>query len=251
MNTMKQRIAVITGGASGLGLAAALKLSSQGVAVSIWDQSAASLQSARAAFGKGAVLQTLEVDVADPASIVAAAERTRKELGDPSILIAAAAVSGPAAAFTEWTLEDFRRVLDVNLIGIHLTCQALIPAMVRAGWGRVALVASVAGKEGNVQQSGYVASKAGVIGYVKCLGKELASTGVLVNAIAPTVFDTPMLRQVTEAGPEMIASMKAKVPMGRLGQPEEFGEMAAWVCSDSCSFTTGTTFDLSGGRTTY
>lgn len=251
MNASKKRIAVVTGGASGLGLAAVRMLLARDIDVAIWDRSEAALKAAKDALAGSGVVLTCNVDVADAASITAAAERTRAALGDADMLVAAAAVPGPVAPFTEWSFEDFRRVLDVNLIGVHLTCQALVPAMVQAGWGRVVLVSSVAGKEGNVLQSGYVASKAGVIGYVKCLGKELATTGVLVNGIAPTVFDTPMLRQTSDAGPEMIAAMKAKVPMGRLGQPDEFGEMAAWLCSDACSFTTGTTFDLSGGRTTY
>lgn len=252
MNTSKQRIAVITGGASGLGLAAARQLAGQGVKVAIWDRSARSLEAASAHFDKrGASFLACEVDVSDEKSIDAATRRTQKALGDANVLICAAAVPGPVRPFAEWTADDFRQVLEVNVIGVHLTCRALIPAMVRAGWGRVCLVSSVAGKEGNVQQSGYVASKAGVIGYVKSLGKELATTGVLVNGIAPTVFDTPMLRDTANAGPEVMAAMKAKVPMGRLGQPEEFGEMAAWLSSEACSFTTGTTFDLSGGRTTY
>lgn len=247
----KERIAVVTGGASGLGLAAVRKLLERGISVAIWDRSEAALEAAANDLPRDGRVLNCRVDVADPASITAAAERTRAQLGDADMLVAAAAVPGPVLPFAEWSVEDFRRVIDVNLIGVHLTCQALVPAMMRAGWGRVVLVSSVAGKEGNVLQSGYVASKSGVIGYVKCLGKELATSGVLVNGIAPTVFDTPMLRQTSDAGPEMIAAMKSKVPMGRLGQPDEFGEMAAWLCSDACSFTTGMTFDLSGGRSTY
>jgi len=252
MNPSKRkRTAVVTGGASGLGLAAVRKLLERGASVAIWDCSEAALEAAKSTFACDGAVLTCVVDVADPASITAAAERTRAQLGDADMLVAAAAVPGPVLPFAEWSIEDFRRVIDVNLIGVHLTCQALVPAMMRTGWGRVVLVSSVAGKEGNVLQSGYVASKSGVIGYVKCLGKELATSGVLVNGIAPTVFDTPMLRQISDAGPEMIAAMKSKVPMARLGQPDEFGEMAAWLCSDACSFTTGMTFDLSGGRSTY
>lgn len=251
MNTLSKQVAVITGGASGLGLAAARKLAARGVAVALWDRSAAALDQAISGFAPGSAVQACEVDVSSPEAVAAAAERTRAGLGTPSMLVAAAAMPGPVLPFAQWSVEDLRRVLDVNVVGVHLCCQALIPDMVTAGWGRVVLVSSVAGKEGNVLQSGYVASKAGVIGYVKCLGKELATTGVLVNGIAPTVFDTPMLQATRDAGPEMIAAMAAKVPMGRLGQPDEFGEMASWLCSDACSFTTGTTFDLSGGRTTY
>lgn len=247
----QRNIAVVTGGASGLGLAAVRKLRAQGASVAIWDRSAEALARARHQLGGGNDVLTCEVDVANPEAVTEAARRTRTELGQASMLIAAAGMPGPVVPFTQWSVEDWRRVMDVNLLGVHLCCQALIPAMVESGWGRVVLVASVAGKEGNALQSGYVASKAGLIGYVKCLGKELATTGVLVNGIAPTVFDTPMLQSTRDAGPEMIAAMAAKVPMGRLGRPEEFGEMAAWLCSPACSFTTGTTFDLSGGRTTY
>lgn len=246
-----QRIAVVTGGASGLGLAAAHKLMDSGVAVAIWDHNAATLGKVQESLTKPGKVLTCEVDVADPDSIARAAWRTQTELGHPDMLVASAGVAGPILPFMDWSLADWRRVIDVNLTGVHLTCQALIPAMVKSGWGRVVVVSSVAGKEGNALQSGYVASKAGVIGYVKCLGKELATTGVLVNAIAPTVFDTPLLQATSAIGPEMIAAMKAKVPMGRLGRPEEFAEMAVWLSSDACSFTTGMTFDLSGGRSTY
>jgi 2-dehydro-3-deoxy-L-rhamnonate dehydrogenase (NAD+) len=246
-----KRIAVVTGGASGLGLAAARKLVDSGVAVAIWDCNTSALEKAREAIAHAGDVLTCEVDVANPGAVEGAARRTQTELGHPDMLVAAAGVAGPVLPFTAWSLEDWRRVIDINLTGVHLTCQALVPAMVRAGWGRVVIVSSVAGKEGNALQSGYVASKAGLIGYVKCLGKELATTGVLVNNIAPTVFDTPLLRETSAVGPEMIAAMKAKVPMGRLGHPDEFAEMAVWLCSDACSFTTGMTFDLSGGRSTY
>ncbi|GGC65570.1 3-oxoacyl-ACP reductase [Chelatococcus reniformis] len=245
------QVAVVTGGASGLGLAAVRKLLERGFAVAIWDHSAAALERTTAALAAAGPVLACRVDVSDVNSVERASQRTRAELGDPAALVAAAAVPGPVVPFADYALDDWQRVLDINLTGVHLTCRALVPAMVQAGWGRVVIVSSVAGKEGNALQSAYVASKAGVIGYVKCLGKELATSGVLVNSIAPTVFDTPMLRQTSDADPSMIAAMQAKVPMGRLGQPDEFGEMAAWLCSGACSFTTGMTFDLSGGRSTY
>jgi 3-oxoacyl-[acyl-carrier protein] reductase len=251
MTRLEGRIAVVTGGASGLGLAAVRSLRARGASVAIWDLSENSLLAAKVEFGGDCEVTTCQVDVANQEAVEAAAAQTRKALGTPAMLVAAAGIPGPVAPFTEWSVEDFRRVIDVNLLSGHLLCRALVPDMVKAKWGRVVLVTSVAGKEGNINQSGYVAAKAGLIGYVKCLGKELAMSGVLVNAIAPTVFDTPMLQAAREAGPETMAAMAAKVPMGRLGQPDEFGEMAAWLCSPACSFTTGTTFDLSGGRTTY
>lgn len=249
--TPELQVAVVTGGASGLGLAAARKLAQRGAPVALWDHDATALEAAVKAFPKDARVIACQVDVSDPDAVDAAAARTRAELGPVSMLVAAAGIAGPVLPFDQWPLEQWRRVVDINLMGVHLCCRALIPQMVTAGWGRVVLVSSVAGKEGNALQSGYVASKAGVIAYVKCLGKELATSGVLVNGIAPTVFDTPLLNQTRNLGPEMIDAMKAKVPMGRLGRPDEFGEMAAWLCSSACSFTTGTTFDLSGGRTTY
>jgi len=250
---VKGKVAVVTGGASGLGLAAVRRLRARGASVAIWDLSAKSLVAARQEFASDRSVIACEVDVSNPDAVEAAAKETRQTLGTPAMLVAAAGMPGPVAPFTEWSVEDFRRVIDVNLLSGHLLCRALVPDMVKSGWGRVVLVASVAGKEGNINQSGYVAAKAGLIGYVKSLGKELATTGVLVNCIAPTVFDTPMLKAASEQGdgPATMAAMAAKVPMGRLGQPEEFGEMAAWLCSPACSFTTGTTFDLSGGRTTY
>ena len=251
LTRLEGRVAVVTGGASGLGLAAVRRLRERGARVAIWDLSAGALADARQAFADDKAVTTCEVDVSSPDAVDAAAAHTREALGTPAMLVAAAGMPGPVVPFTEWSVEDFRRVIDVNLLSGHLLCRALVPDMVKAKWGRVVLVASVAGKEGNIHQSGYVAAKAGLIGYVKCLGKELATSGVLVNCIAPTVFDTPMLAAARKAGPETMAAMTAKVPMGRMGQPDEFGEMAAWLCSPACSFTTGTTFDLSGGRTTY
>jgi 2-dehydro-3-deoxy-L-rhamnonate dehydrogenase (NAD+) len=168
--------------------------------------------------------------------------------GGVDILVNSAGVAGENAPSWQLPRGEFERVLNVNLVGTYYMCRAAIPGMVSSGWGRVVNIASIAGKEGNPNAAAYSASKAGVIGLTKSIAKEVAETGVLVNCVTPAVIDTPMLGQVSEAH---LKYMVSKIPMGRVGQPEEVAAMVAWLCSDECSFSTGAVFDISGGRATY
>lgn len=241
----KGRTAAITGGARGIGLACAAKIAGGGGRVALWDrdldrakQSAASIPSAIA----------VQVDVTSENSIAEALARTEKELAAPDILVASAGITGPNATVVDYSVDAWKQVLDINLNGVFLSNRAVVPGMVKRGWGRIVNIASVAGKEGNPNASAYSASKAGVIGFTKSLGKELATSGVLVNCVAPAVVKTELFSQMTE---QHIQFMLSKIPMNRFGQVEEVAEMVAWLASPLCTFATGAAFDLSGGRATY
>jgi 3-oxoacyl-[acyl-carrier protein] reductase len=241
----RNRTAIVTGGARGIGLACAEKIAAGGGRVALWDrdmqrarQSAASLQSATA----------VEVDVANVGSIAAALAATEAELAPPDILIASAGITGPNATVVSYPVEAWQQVIDINLTGVFLCNRAIAAGMVTRGYGRIVNIASVAGKEGNPNASAYSASKAGVIGLTKSLGKELATSGVLVNCVAPAVVKTELFSQMTE---QHIQYMLSKIPMNRFGEVGEVAEMVAWLASDLCTFATGATFDLSGGRATY
>lgn len=223
------RKAVVTGGMSGLGAATAVRLREDGVEVVTLD----------VAEGADHV-----VDVTDDAALAAIAA----EIGGADILVNSAGIVGPNKPLLETTAEEWRRTLDVNVLGTVATMRAFVPAMVERGWGRVVNIASMAGKDGNPNLSAYSASKAAVIGLTKSAGKELARTGVLVNAITPAVIATPM--NATTA-PEVLAHITGLIPMGRIGRPEEVAELIAWLCSDRASFSTGAVYDISGGRATY
>lgn len=239
------RTAVITGGASGAGKGIAARLVAEGAHVALWDLDHDALARAQVEVG---VRSTRVVDVTDAASVQAAADACTAELGRIDLLVCSAGITGPTAPVREYPLDGWKRVIDVNLNGVFYTCRAVVPVMVRSGFGRIVNVASVAGKEGNPNASAYSASKAGVIGFTKSLAKELATTGVLVNAVTPAVFATPLLQQMPQS---QIDFMKAKIPMGRLGEVPEVVAMICWLLSDECSFSTGAVFDISGGRTTY
>ena len=227
----KGRSAIVTGGASGIGAAIVHRLTNAGVEVHSFDIT-----------GSGG--DTIQVDVTDEEGC----RRAVSQAGPIDILINSAGVAGQNAP--SWKMPDgeFERVLAVNLVGTYYMCRAVIPGMVSRGWGRIVNIASIAGKEGNPNASAYSASKAGVIGLTKSLAKEIAGTGVLVNCVTPAVIETPMLGQVSE---EHLKYMLSKIPMGRLGQPEEVAALVCWLSSDECSFSTGAVFDISGGRATY
>jgi len=223
------RTAVITGGASGLGLACAERLARDAVEVITLD------------IAPGA---DIIADVSDPAAVTAAAER----IGAADILINSAGIVGPNKPLWETTAEEWAATFAVNVTGTFNACRAFVGGMREKGWGRIVNIASIAGKDGNPNLSAYSASKAAVIGLTKSLGKELATSGVLVNAVAPAVIATPMNDATS---PEVLAYITSLIPMHRVGRPAEVAELVAWLTSDKCSFSTGAVYDISGGRATY
>ena len=245
---LKGRTAVVTGGARGIGYAAAQRLLASGASVVLWDVDAAALDEAVASLKHSGRVHTAVVDVTDEASIAKAVAALTGTGGKIDILINNAGIAGGNGALWELEPAVWRRVVEVNLIGPYLVCRAVVPHMVAAGYGRIVNVASIAGKEGNPNASHYSASKAGLIGLTKSLGKELATTGVLVNAIAPAAARTGMFLQMTQ---EHIDYMRSKIPMDRLVEVEELSALIAWLASEECSFSTGAVFDISGGRATY
>lgn len=242
---LQGRRAVVTGGASGIGLAIARRLVASGATVALWDVSASALDSAPSALG-GATTQHV-VDVSDPEAVADVAARTLSH-GTVDILVNSAGITGPNALVEDYPIDAWQRILAINLTGIFLTCRALVPQMRAMNRGRIVNVASVAGKEGNPNAAAYSASKAGVIALTKSLGKELASTGVTVNCVTPGAVKTALFDQMSQAH---IDYMLSKIPMARFGTVDEVAAMVAWLCTDECSFSTGATFDLSGGRATY
>jgi 3-oxoacyl-[acyl-carrier protein] reductase len=241
----KGRTAVVTGGARGIGLACAAKIVEGGGRVALWDRDMGRAKQSAASLGEAIAV---EVDVTSEQSIAGALAKTEKDLAAPDILVASAGITGPNTSVIQYPVEAWKQVLDINLTGVFLSNRALAPGMVKRGWGRIVNITSVAGKEGNPNASAYSASKAGVIGLTKSLGKELATSGVLVNCVAPAVVKTELFSQMTE---QHVQFMLSKVPMNRFGEVEEVAEMVAWLASPLCSFATGATFDLSGGRATY
>lgn len=245
---LKGRVAVITGGAQGIGYAAAERLLRSGAGVVLWDINAEKLADAKKSLSAWGNVQTEIVDLTHDQQVKAATQDTVRCMGQIDILVNNAGITGGNAPTWELPPQVWRQVIEVNLIGPYLTCAAVVPHMLTRGWGRIVNIASVAGKEGNPNASHYSASKAGVIALTKSLGKELATKGVLVNAIAPAAARTPMFEQMTEAH---INYMLSKIPMGRFCEVDEIAAMVAWLASDDCSFTTASVFDITGGRSTY
>jgi len=239
------RTAVITGGAAGIGLAIAQRLVDSGGRVSLWDRDAAALEQARSALG-GA--DTRVVDVADAASVEAAAQASAIALERIDALVCSAGITGPNTTTWDYPVDAWRQVIDVNLNGVFLCNRSVVPLMLRQDYGRIVNIASVAGKAGNPNAPAYSASKAAVIGLTKSLGKELAKTGIRVNCITPAAVKTAIFDQMTQAH---IDFMLAKIPLARFGTVEEIAALVAWLCTEECSFSTGAVFDLSGGRATY
>lgn len=223
------RRAVVTGGQSGLGAAIVTRLRADGVEVISADLS------------PGA---DIVVNAANPGAVARAIE----QVGVVDILINSAGIIGPNKPLWQVSDEEWQHTFNVNVNGIFHFCRAVVPGMVDRGWGRIVNIASIAGKEGNPNLAAYSASKAAVIGLTKSLGKELATTGVIVNAIAPAVIATPMN---ADTAPEVLERLLSLIPMGRIGQPEEVAALVSWLASDECSFSTGSVYDISGGRATY
>jgi 3-oxoacyl-[acyl-carrier protein] reductase len=255
MNTidLKNRIAIVTGGARGIGFAIAKRMLASGATVVLWDADAAALDKAGAALGReadghaGRVHTTL-VDVTDDAALARAVAADLRERGKIDILVNNAGITGGNAPLWELPPDVWRRVVEVNLVAPYLVCRAVVPHMVRAGYGRIVNIASIAGKEGNPNASHYSASKAGLIALTKSLAKELAATGVLVNCVTPAAAKTEMFAQMKQ---EHIDYMLSKIPMSRFVEVEEIAALVAWLSSEDCSFSTGAVFDISGGRAVY
>ncbi|MCC6378881.1 MAG: SDR family oxidoreductase [Burkholderiales bacterium] len=239
------RVAVVTGGAGGLGLAIARRMARAGVSSALWDIDGAKATAAAATIPSA---RGYRVDVTDYDAVVAATRKVVDDFGRIDILINGAGINGPIAPLLDYPLDGWRRTMALNLDAVFHCCRAVVPEMLKQDWGRVVNLSSIGGKEGNPNASCYAASKAGVIGMTKAFGKELAKTGVRVNAVAPAAIETDMLAQLT---PEFRAGVIAKIPLGRLGRPEEVADLVNWLASEECSFSTGAVFDVSGGRATY
>ena len=238
--------AVITGGASGIGLAVAARLAAEGAAVVIWDMNRDSIAQARKTIGPDTVGAV--VDVSDFSTVDAAAIAAQERLGGIDVLVCSAGITGPNTPLADYPVEAWRKVMDVNVNGVFHCNRAVVPHMLKAGYGRIVNIASVAGKEGNPNASAYSASKAAVIGLTKSLGKELAQKNITVNAVTPAAVKTAIFDQMTQ---QHIDFMLSKIPIGRFGAIEEVASLVCWLASRECSFSTGAVFDLSGGRATY
>ena len=245
---LKGRVAVITGGARGIGYAVAERMLQSGASVVLWDVMNDRLSTSQAALSKLGKVETATVDITDEPQVLAAAAAAVKALGKIDILVNSAGITGPNQKTWEYSSKDFRQVQEVNLIGTFHCCKAVIAPMMQADYGRIINIASIAGKDGNPNAPAYSASKAAVIGLTKSLGKELAQTGIRVNALTPAAAKTEMFSQMTEAH---INFMLSKIPMNRFVSVEELAAMIVWMASEECSFTTGAVFDISGGRAVY
>ena len=249
---LKNRTAIITGGARGIGFAVAKRMLASGATVVLWDVDAAALDEAGAALRREGQdddgVHTAVVDVTDDAAIARAVTASMRQVGKIDILVNNAGVTGGNAPLWELAPEVWRRVVEVNLVAPYLTCRAVMPHMVRARYGRIVNIASIAGKEGNPNASHYSASKAGLIALTKSLAKELAATGVLVNCVTPAAAKTELFAQMKQ---EHIDYMLSKIPMNRFVEVDEIAALVAWLASEDCSFSTGAVFDISGGRAVY
>src|SRR5499427_8809846 len=241
---LRGRQAVVTGGASGLGYAIAERLSASGAKVVIWDRDEKAGRSAAATLAGHFVL----VDVSNLAAVTRAVPATLEGVAAIDILVNNAGITGPNVKLWDYPAEAWKEVIAINLDGVFNCCRAVVPHMRARNYGRIVNIASVAGKDGNPNASAYSASKAAVIALTKSLGKELADTSVRVNCVTPTAVRTPLFAQMTQAH---IDYMLSKIPLGRLGEPQEIAALVAWLASEECSFSTGAVFDLSGGRSTY
>jgi 3-oxoacyl-[acyl-carrier protein] reductase len=226
------RVAIVTGGAAGIGAAIVKRLEASGAQVRVWDVAA----------------KSDAVDVTDLAALERAAAKAIADLGRIDILVNNAGIAGPTAPVVDYPVTEWRRVIEIDLNGPFYCCRAVVPHMVKAKYGRIVNIASIAGKEGNPSAAAYAAAKGGLIAFTKALAKELAQTGVLVNCVTPAAAQTAILDQVS---PDFVKFMLSKIPMGRFVRVDEIAALACWLASADCSFSTGAVFDISGGRATY
>lgn len=243
------QVAVVTGGARGIGAAIAERLFEDGMSVAIWDvDEKEGEEFAETLTDEGQRVIVEAVDVSDRESVAQATENTLGQLERIDVLVNNAGIAGTSAPLWEQSVDDWQRVIDVDLTGVFLCCREVVPVMREQEWGRVVNIASIAGKEGNPLAAPYSTAKAGVICLTKSLAKEVSDDNILVNCVTPAVIETEILSQVSD---EHLEYMLEKIPMGRPGQPEEVAELVAWLASDRCTFSTGAAFDISGGRATY
>ena len=245
---LKGRKAIVTGGAQGIGRAIVERFLDSGASVTIWDMHRALGERACDELAGRGTVSMVEVDVADWERVSSAAARTMAEMGGVDILICNAGIAGANATVADMEPAEWRRVVDIDLNGVFYCCKAVVPHMIKAGYGRIVNTASIAGKEGNPNASHYSAAKAGVIALTKSLGKELATHDIAVNCITPAAAKTAIFDQISQAH---IDYMLSKIPRGRFVTVEEIAAMVCWLSSSENSFTTGGVFDLSGGRATY
>ena len=250
MNRFEEQVAIVTGGASGIGAGIAWRLASEGAAVNLFDTDEVGLlEQARSMKKAGHKVDAFVVDISSESQVKAGVNEVVNRNQQLDIMINCAAVVGPTATrIEEYTVDEFQRVVDINLTGAFIITKYAIEPMAKKDYGRILLITSIGGKEGNPGMAGYASSKSGVIGLVKGIGKEYAKTGITVNGIAPAVISTPMNQ---DTSPEMLEYMKAKIPMGRLGTIDEVASLACWIVSKEASFNTGFIFDISGGRATF
>jgi NAD(P)-dependent dehydrogenase (short-subunit alcohol dehydrogenase family) len=242
----ENRVAVVTGGAAGIGAAVAGRLAREGARVAVWDRDTAAIARFSEMLGKPVHGEAL--DIADPDAVQRAADATAAALGGIDILVASAGITGPNTTTWEYPIADWKRVMDVNVNGVFYSNRAVVPHMLKKGYGRIVNIASVAGKEGNPNAPAYSTSKAAVIGLTKSIGKELAKTDIRVNCVTPAAVRTAIFDQMTQ---EHIDFMLSKIPIGRFGTVDEIASLICWLCSEEASFSTGAVFDCSGGRATY
>ena len=248
MSPADGRVAIVTGGAGGLGGAIAARLRADGFRVAVADVSVSAVDGVSSGDATSPETLAVPVDVTDPASAAAMRDAVLARWGRIDVLVNNAGVAGPTAPVTDYPPDAWQRVIMVNLVGVFHCTQACLPPMIAAGYGRVVSIASIAGKDGNPDMSAYSASKAGVIAFTKSAGKETAKTGVLVNCVVPGVLDAGLTGKAPEEERRLFLS---RIPMGRMGRAEELAELVSWLGSERCSFSTGATFDLSGGRAVY
>ncbi len=240
--------AIVTGAARGIGFAIARRIMDSGGACCIWDVNEENAAAAAERLSEAGTCSFRAVELTRADQVDAAAESTGAEMGSIDILVNNAGIAGATKRLWDYSPEEWHRVIEVDLYGVYHCCRSVVPMMLDQGWGRIVSIASIAGKEGNPNASHYSAAKAGVIGLTKALGKELATSGILVNCVTPAVIETDMLKELTQ---RHIDYMRSKIPMDRFGKTEEVAALVAWLSSEDCSFSTGGVFDISGGRATY
>ena len=250
MNTynFEGRLAIVTGAATGIGLAIAKRLNENGANVILWDSNLEALEQVHLTFSRLNKIQYFGVDVTNLDEVSDATRSAITSFKKIDILVNNAGISGPIAPTWDYPIEDWNNVVNINLNGVFHCCRSIVPKMRENRYGRIINIASIAGKEGNPGAAAYSASKAAVIALTKSLGKELADIGILVNCITPAAVKTDIFKQITQ---KHIDYMLSKIPMGRLGKVEEIAALACWLASDECSFSSGAVFDISGGRATY